>query len=325
MRAVTAVAVALGVSLCGGPVAAKDFPQRPVTAIVQMAPGGPTDLVVRAVQQKMSEALGESVIVENKAGAGGLIGLRHVLSAPPDGYTVGIASGTSHGVAVNVYENLAYDPLKDFKAVGGIVLAPGVLISSKTVTPDCKFETLLKKLEEQPGELKFGSAGIATLAHMTGEAFQAEVNHEMLHVPYRGLGPAMVDLFGGSIDVVFDNISSARAHIASGNVCALAIQAPERVAGFEDIPTYAELGYPQLNRPTWYGMIVRSDTPDEVVNKLNKALNEALATDEIKANYAAMGVTPLPETPEEFGNRMKEEISYWKTLVEKINFEKLKI
>lgn len=319
------LAAALGIALCSTAVASENFPDRPVTTVVQMAPGGSTDLVVRAVQQKMGEALGQTLIVENRAGAGGLIGLRHVLSSPPDGYTVGIASGTSHGVAVNVYENLPYDPLKDFKPVGGIVVAPGVLITNKEVTPDCKFETLLKKLEENPGELKYGSAGIATLAHITGEAFLAETGREMLHVPYRGLGPALIDLYGGSIDVVFDNISSARAHISSGKVCALAIQSPERVPGFEDIPTYAELGYPQLNRPTWFGMIVRSDTPDEVVNKLNTALVEALNSDDIKQNYASMGVAPLPESPEEFGERMKDEIQYWADVVEKIDFEKLKI
>lgn len=319
------LATAFGVALCGAAVASESFPERPVTAVVQMAPGGSTDLVVRAVQHKMGEALGRSLIVENRAGAGGLIGLRHVLTSPPDGYTVGIASGTSHGVAVNVYENLPYDPLTDFKPVGGIVVAPGVLITNKETTPDCKFETLLKKLEENPGELKYGSAGIATLAHITGQAFLAETGQEMLHVPYRGLGPALIDLYSGSIDVVFDNISSARAHINSGKVCALAIQSPERVPGFEDIPTYAEVGYPQLNRPTWFGMIVRSETPDDVVNKLNAALNEALSSEEIKQTYAAMGVAPLPESPEQFGARMREEIQYWADVVDKIDFEKLKI
>jgi len=320
-----AVLLALGAGLGLGTAAAAEFPARPVTAVVQMAPGGPTDLLVRAVQQKMGEALGQSVVVENKAGASGLIGLRYVLGAQPDGYTVGIASGTSHGVAVNIYENLPYDPQKDFKAVGGIVMAPGVLISSKAVTPDCKFETLLEKLKAEPGSLKFGSAGVGTLAHITGEAFLAEVGGKMLHVPYRGLGPALVDLYGGSIDVVFDNISSAKSHIESGKVCALAIQSPARVPGYENIPTYAELGYPQLNRPTWYGMIVRQDTPDDVVLRLNHALNEALASDEVKRSYAAMGVAPMPGTPQDFARRVDDEIRYWRGVVEKIGFEKLKI
>lgn len=314
----------LGMSMGVGAVA-QDFPARPVTAVVPMAPGGPTDLLARVVQQKMGEALGQSLVVENKAGASGLIGLRAVLNAPPDGYTLGIALATSHGVAVNIYENLPYNPTKDFKAVGGLVVAPGVLISSKSVTPDCKFETLLAKIKAQPNKLKFGSAGIGTLSHITGEAFLDAVKGQMLHVPYRGLGPAMVDLYSGSVDVIFDNISSSRTHIESGKVCALAIQAPERLDGFKNIPTYAELGYPQMNRPTWYGMIVRHDTPDDVVNKLNKALNKALASDEVKRQYAAMGVFPIPETPAQFAARMEDEIRYWHGVVENIHFKKLKL
>lgn len=312
-------------AVMGGPALAADaYPSRPVTAVVQMAPGGPTDLLVRAIQQKMGEALGQTLVVENKAGASGLIGLRYVLTAPPDGYTVGIASATSHGVASNIYENLPYSP-DDFKAVGGVVIAPGVLLSSKETTPDCKLETLLKKMKANPGDLKFGSAGIGTLAHISGEAFLAETGGKMLHIPYRGLGPALVDLYGGSINVVFDNISSAKTHIENGKVCALAIQSPKRVAGYEQIPTYEELGYPQLNRPTWYGMIVRKDTPDDVVKRLNTALNQALADPQIASNYAQMGVQPIPGTPETFAQRMKDENLYWKGVVEKIKFEKIKL
>lgn len=323
MRAIAAL-LALGGSLgLGTAMAADSFPARPVTAVVQMAPGGPTDLLVRAVQKQMSVALGQSVVVENKAGASGLIGLRYVLNNPPDGYTVGIASATSHGVAVNIYNNLSYDPLKDFKAVGGIVEAPGVLISSKATTPDCKFETLLKKIKAEPNKLKFGSSGIGTLAHITGEAFLSEIGGKMLHVPYRGLGPAMVDLYGGSIDVVFDNISSSGAQIKSGKVCALAVQSSKRVPGYENIPTYTELGYPNLNRPTWYGMIVRADTPDDVVLKLNHALNKALASKEVTSSYASMGVQPIPGTPQEFAKRMADEIRYWHDVVQRIGFAKI--
>jgi len=306
-------------------MAADSFPSHPVTAVVPMAAGGPTDLLMRAVQQKMSEALGATVLVENKTGASGLIGLRYVLNAQPDGYTVNVATATSHGLAPSITENLPYDPRKDFRAVGGIVVAPGVLISSKIVTPDCKFETLLKKIKAEPDKLKYGSAGIGTLSHITGEAFLSAVGGKMLHVPYRGLAPAMIDLYGGSIDVAFDNISSAKPHIESGKVCALAIQADHRLPGYKDIPTYDELGYPELNRPAWYGLVVRHDTPDAIVLKLNHALNQALASDAVKRNYAAMGVLPIPGTPEDFDRRVDDEIRYWHDLVEKIGFPKIKI
>ncbi|HEY9280009.1 MAG TPA: tripartite tricarboxylate transporter substrate binding protein [Eoetvoesiella sp.] len=304
---------------------AQEYPSKPVTAIVQMAPGGPTDLIVRLIQQKMGEHLGQTVVVENKAGAGGLIGLRHVLNAPSDGYTLGIASATSHGVAVNIYENLPYDPLKDFRAIGSLVVAPGVLITSKKATPDCKFQTLIDKLKKSPNELQYGSAGIGTLAHLSGAAFLAETDTQMLHIPYRGLGPAMTDIYSGTIDAVFDNISSARSHIASGKVCALAIQSPQRLPNYPDIPTYAELGFPQLNKPTWYGLIAKADTPDPIVKKLNAALNATLESTEVRTAYSRLGVEPIPSTPDEFTKRMSDEIEFWRKVVAKINFEKLKL
>lgn len=319
--------LAAGIAMVGlsSMAIAQEFPAKPVTAVVQMAPGGPTDLIVRLVQQKMGEYLGQTVVVENKAGAGGLIGLRYVLNAAPDGYTLGVASGTSHGVAVNIYENLPYDPLKDFRAIGSIVVAPGVLITSKKATPDCKFQTFLDKLKKSPGDMKYGSAGIGTLAHLTGAYFLAETGTDMMHVPYRGLGPAMIDLYGGTIDALFDNISSSRSHIESGKVCALAIQAPERLAGYPNIPTYAELGLAQLNKPTWYGFIARADTPDAVVQKLNTALNKSLESEEVRTAYGKLGVQPIPSTPDEFSKRMSDEIDFWRDVVQKIKFEKLKL
>ncbi|OZI53637.1 Bug family tripartite tricarboxylate transporter substrate binding protein [Bordetella genomosp. 5] len=303
-------------------VQARDFPTKPVTAVVQMAPGGPTDLIVRAIQAQMGAALGESLVVENRSGASGLIGLRYVLSAPPNGYTVGIATGTSHGVAVNYYNNLPYDPLKDFKSVGGIALAPGVVLTRKDLVPDCKFETLVTKLRERPGDYKFGSPGAGTLGHMSAEAFMNEVGVKMMHVPYRGLAPAITDLYGGVIDVVFDNISSSQAHLKSGKICAVAIQAPKRLDAFPDIPTYEELGHPGLNRPAWYGMIVRSDTPDDVVKSLNAALNQALETDAVKKTFQGLGISAMPGGPEPFRLRMQDEIEYWRDVVKRVGIAK---
>lgn len=324
LKLLTAAVAAATVAL-SGVASAQDYPSRAVTTVVQMAPGGPTDLIVRLVQQKMGEELGQTVVVENRAGAGGLIGLRHVLTAPADGYTLGVASGTSHGVAPNIYANLPYSPDKDFRAVGALVVAPGVLVTSKKATPDCKFETLIEKLKQSPGEMKYGSAGIGTLAHLTGAYFLAETDTDMMHIPYKGLGPAMIDLYGGSIDAVFDNISSAKSHIASGKVCALAVQSPQRLTQFPDIPTYAELNLPQLNKPTWFGLIARADTPDAIVNRLNKALNAALNSDEVRVAYSKLGVEPIPDTPEKFAQIIGDENIYWRDVIKKIKFEKLKL
>lgn len=319
----TAVAAAtVALSSAAG---AQEYPNRAVMTVVQMAPGGPTDLIVRLVQQKMSEELGQSVVVENRAGAGGLIGLRHVLTAAADGYTLGVATGTSHGVAPNIYTNLPYNPGKDFRAVGALVVAPGVLITSKKATPDCKFKTFIEKLKKSPGEMKYGSAGTGTLAQLTGAYFLAETDTDMMHIPYKGLGPAMIDLYGGSIDAVFDNISSAKSHIASGKVCALAVQSPQRPSQFPDIPTYAELDLPQLNKPTWYGLIARADTPDAVVIRLNKALNAALNSKDVRTAYGKLGVEPIPGTPEQLTQIIRDENIYWRDVIKKIKFEKLKL
>ncbi|WP_255474776.1 tripartite tricarboxylate transporter substrate binding protein [Pusillimonas sp. ANT_WB101] len=308
-----------------GPASAQDYPNKPVTAVIQMAPGGPTDLIVRVIQQKMGEELGQALIIENKAGAGGLIGIKNVLSAHADGYTLGIATGSSHGVAPNIYENLPYNPTKDFRPVGTLVMAPGVLVASKAAVPDCRYETFIKKLKENPGEMKYGSAGIGTLAHMTGAYFLAETETDMLHIPYRGLGPAMIDLQGGSIDALFDNISSARAHLKGGKICALAIQSDKRLEEYPSIPTYAELGLPQLNKPTWYGLIARAETPDAVILELNAALNKTLDSESVANLYKGMGVQPFKSTPEEFSALMQEENEFWKNVTEKINFAKLKL
>ncbi|MGE6919312.1 Bug family tripartite tricarboxylate transporter substrate binding protein [Achromobacter kerstersii] len=299
----------------------RDFPKHPLTIVVQQAPGGPTDVIVRSVQQKMAESLGQSIVVENRTGAGGVIGVRSVIAAAPDGYTIGIASPTSHGLVSALYATPPYDPLKEFRPVGGIALVPGVLVSSKTLTSDCKFSTLLEKIKLT--EIRYGSAGIGTRSHGMGAVFAQELHSKMLHVPYRGLSLAMTDMYGGQIDIVFDSIGSAASHVRSGKVCALAVQAPERLAAFPDVPTFAELGYPQLNRPDWFAMMVRKATPNAVVEKLNSALNQALTGAETSKTLTSLGAIPTPGSPEDLSKRMNDEILFWRDMVKKAGIEKI--
>ena len=322
--AVATVAALAGMTAYGVPAAAADFPDRQVTLVVPMAAGGPTDTVARMVQIKMGEKLGHPVVIDNRAGASGNIGINAVRRSPADGYMLSVASATTHAIAVNVYEKVAYDPIKDFVPVGGIVVAPGVLITSPEAAPGCKMSAFLDKLRATPGKMQFGSAGTGSLSHMSGARFLAATRTEMLHVPYKGLSAAMNDMYAGQIDAAFDNVSSALSHIKSGKVCALAVQSPERLSVLPDVPTYKELGYPELNKPTWYGIVAPANTPRPVVEKLNQALNYALASQDVRTAFDSLGVTPSPTTPDEFAKQIKDEIALWKDTTERMNFQKIK-
>lgn len=299
------------------------YPTAPITMIVPFAAGGPTDVIARVIAKGLQDQLGQSVVVENKGGAGGRLGVTLLKSAKPDGYTIGVATASTQGVAPNIYSKLNYDPLADYRAVGQIVVAPGVLVANKEAVPDCKMQSFLDLLKSAPGARSFGSAGIGALSHMSGEQFLAVTGTEMLHVPYKGLGPAMSDLYGGRIDALFDNVSSAMSHIQAGKVCALAVQSEKRLAALPDVPTYAELGLAELNTPTWYGLLAPSAAPEAVVTKLNTALNAALNTPEVKEMFDRMGVQPAPVTPAEFTRVQEREVAMWRDIVAKAKLKKL--
>lgn len=316
-------AIVMAFAAAGSASAADAYPQSPVTMIVPFAAGGPTDVIARVIAKGLQDQLGQSVVVENKAGAGGRLGVTLLKTAKPDGYTVGVATASTQGVAPNIYSRLNYDPVADYRPVGQIVVAPGVLVTSKEAVPDCRMQTFLDLLKSNPGARSFGSAGIGALSHMSGEQFLAVTGTQMLHVPYKGLGPAMSDLYGGRIDALFDNVSSAMSHIQSGKVCALAVQSEKRLASLPDVPTYAELGLSDLNTPTWYGLLAPRGTPDAVVTRLNAALNAALNSAEVKQAFERLGVQPAPVSPEEFGRVQEREVAMWRDIVAKAKLKKL--
>ncbi|EKZ99396.1 tripartite tricarboxylate transporter substrate binding protein [Cupriavidus metallidurans] len=306
-----------------GAVGAENYPSAPITLIVPFAAGGPTDVIARVIAKGMQDQLRQSVVIDNKSGAGGRTGIGMLKRARPDGYTIGMATASTQGVAPNVYAKLEYDPLKDFKSVGQIVIAPGVLVASKGLVPDCKMSTFLSLLRTSPRKYTYGSAGQGSLSHLSGERFLAVTGLHMLHVPYRGLGPAMNDLYGGQIAAVFDNVSTAMPHIQSGKLCALAVQAKQRLSPLPDVPTYGELGLADLNTPTWYGILTPRNTPDPIVFKLNAALNAALKTNEIKDAFDRLGVLPSATSPAEFNDIQKREFDMWRDIVTKTNMKKL--
>lgn len=307
-------------ALASGPA----FPDRPVTVVVPMAAGGPTDIIARTVQVRMGEKLGQPVVIDNKAGAAGAIAISTVKRAPPDGYMLTVASATTHAVAVNVYEKVTYDPVKDFTPIGNMVIAPGVLVTSQKAAPGCKFDAFLANLRKAPGSMQFGSAGTGSLSHLSGVRFLQATKTDMLHVPYKGLSSAMNDMQSGQIDAAFDNVSSALPRILGGGICALAVQSEQRLAVLPNVPTYKELGYAGLNKPTWYGLVAPANTSKETIAKLNGALNAALASPDVRATFDRLGVTPAPTTPEEFAEQIQRELALWKQVTEQIKFEKIK-
>ncbi|MVW70750.1 tripartite tricarboxylate transporter substrate binding protein [Bordetella sp. 15P40C-2] len=307
------------------PAVAESFPNAPITVVVPMAAGGPTDTAARAIQQAMGAALGQSVVIENKAGAAGLIAMNFVRRATPDGYTLGVASATTHAIAPNIYTESPYDSVKDFTFIGGLITAPGVLVVDKAVAPNCEMKAFLETLKASPEKYSYGSAGVGSLSHLNGARFLQATGTNMLHVPYRGLSNAMNDLYAGQVHAVFDNVSSAMTHIKSGKVCALAVQAPKRLESLPDVPTYAELNMEELNKPTWYGLVGPAGIPKERVEALNQALNKALASPEVVTLYERQGVAAAPGSADDFAKKVASERQMWADTTAEMNFEKFSV
>lgn len=302
-------------------VALAAYPDRPIRVIVPFAPGGSTDIVTRIVTTKMSEILGQSIVVENKGGAGGAIGAQEAAKAKPDGYTLSIASVSTLAVNPACKPNdLGYDPFKDFIPVSNFANVPNVL-SVHPSFPAKNLEEFLKTVKENPGKFSYGSSGQCSVLNLLGEAFKQATGTDIVHVPYRGAGPAVADAIAGHIEILFDNLPSSHAHIQAESLRALAIANPERLADFPSTPTFKELGYPQLNRMVWYGLLAPAGTPKEVIDTLHKATTEALQDERVKASLLKQGAFASGNSPEEFAKEIKEQYDWAKEVVAKGKIE----
>lgn len=316
-----ACAIGTGLLLTAAPALAA-YPDRAIQLIVPYAPGGATDVMARIVAPRLGEALGQSVVIINRPGAGGAIGSLSASREKPDGYTIVMAVESSHAVNPSVQSNPAYDPVKDFAPISNLANVLGVL-DVKGDSPIQSFEQLVKELKADPDKFTFGSSGNGGYSHLFGERFKSATQTNMLHVPYKGLGPALTDLMAGQIDVVFDNLPSSAGHIQAGTLRGLAVAAPERVAQFPDIPTYAEVGYPQLNTPSWYGLAAPADVPEDILETLNQAVKKALTDPEVIKQLEQQGAIPHYTPRDEFARMIKETNERWQQVVADINFEKL--
>jgi len=310
------VALLLGSTLAAGTnctASAQDYPNRVIRLIVPFPPGGPTDVMARIVANGTSQILGQTIVVENRpGGAAGTVGSRVVVSAAPDGYTILISIAGSLTIAPFLY-TLDYDPLKDLTPIAMVEESPQVL----TVNPSMPktLADFIAYAKANPGKVNMSSPGIGTLPHVLGEFLQLVSGIKLTHVPYRGAGPAIVDLLAGQVQVMFNNPSVVLAHIQSGKLRALGVSTETRYAKLPDVPTFIEQGYPRLTAKEWLGILAPAGTPEPIVQKLNAAVNKAMQTPEAQASLEKLGVETKAVTPTEFKAFMVAETQKWSQVV----------
>jgi len=292
-----------------------EFPEKPIRLILPYPPGGPTDLLARVVAAEMSNTLGQQVVVDNRPGASGMIGAEQVARATPDGYTF-LANASLHVINPSIYPDMRYDAIKDFAPITQLAAVPLVLVVPPS-SPIKKIQDIETVNSKNPGKLSFGSAGTASSQQLAGESFKIAAGIDMLHVPYRGSSPALADLVGGQIDLMFDSMPSAMPFITSGQLRAVAVTTSKRAAALPDVPTVAESGYPGFDISTWYGFWAPAGTPEPIVAKLSEHAAMALKTPQVRERYAAMGAEPVGSSPAEFAAYNVSEGKKWAEIVSK--------
>jgi tripartite-type tricarboxylate transporter receptor subunit TctC len=294
--------------------AAQSYPERPITLVVAFAPGGSTSIVARAVSDKMSEALGQKIIIDNRAGAGGTIGTKAVATSAPDGYTIALGYTGTLAIGPTLYTNAGYDPRKDFAPIGMIGNAPNSLVVHPSF-PAKTVAELITYAKANPGKVNFGSAGVGTASHVSGEYFATAAGIKLVHVPYKGTGPALSDLIGGHIPMAFAPIPATHSQISGGTLRALAVTSAARTGLLPEVPTIAESGLTGFDASLYYGLIAPAGTPRPIIDKLNAALRTALTSDEVKKRLVADGTEVTPSTPEEYTAFIDKDETKWSKIV----------
>ena len=291
-----------------------EFPDRSIKIIVPYPPGGTTDLLARSLAPRLSERLKQSVVIENRAGAGGVIGSLVVAKSPADGYTLVFGTIASHAILPILQKPSPYDPVKDFAPVTLVASTPNVLLANPAV-PVKSVAELLAMARSKPGTVNFGSTSLGGSPHMSGELLKATAQIDMVHIPYKGGAPMLVDLLGGQIPFAFDNLPSSMQHIRSGKVRALAVTTAKRWPGAPEIPTMAETGVPGYEASAWFGILAPGGTPKAVVDLLQQQIAAILHLPEVEKLYLEQGALPVGNTPEEFSRLISGEMQKWGRVV----------
>jgi tripartite-type tricarboxylate transporter receptor subunit TctC len=307
-------ALATSAALAPLPGWAQAYPNRPVKIIIPFPPGGPTDILGRIVAQKLSERLGQNVIVDNKAGASGMIGADIVAKAAPDGYTL-LVNASLHVINPSLYEKPRYDAIADFTPLSNLADVPLVLVVNAK-TPVQTVKELIAWIKTSKTPVNFASSGNATAPHLAGEAFKLATGTEnMQHVPYKGSSPALTDLLGGQVQLMFDSLPSSQAFIKSGALKAIAVTTQRRSSALPNVPTVAESGVPGFDFSTWYGVWAPASTPSAIVNKLSSEIGHITRQPEVRERFLALGAEPVGNSAEDFAAFNKTELTKWARIV----------
>ncbi len=293
---------------------AQAYPDRPITMVVPFSAGGTTDILARIVGKALEGELGQPVVIDNKAGAGGNIGAQAAARAKADGHTLFMGTVGTHGINESLYSKLPYSPLGDFQPITRVAMVPNLLVAHPS-RPYQTVKELIDFAKANPGQINVASSGSGTSIHLSAELFKSLTQTDMQHVPYKGSAPAVADLLGGQTDIMFDNLPSAIQHVRAGKLRAIAITTDKRSAELPDIPTIAEAGVPGYNATSWFGLFTNRGVPAEVLGKLSAAMLKILATPEVIKQMAEQGATAHPETPAEFEAFIKAETAKWGPVV----------
>src|ERR1700753_2785567 len=286
------------------------FPRRTITLVIPFAPGGSTSIVGRVIADKMSQLLGQSIVIDNRPGAGGTVGTRLVAKSDPDGYTILLGYTGTLAIGPSLYKEVGYDPRKDFAPIGMIGSAPSALVVHPSFAAKSVAE-LIAYAKANPGKVNYGSAGVGSVNHITGEYFARAAGITLLHVPYRGTGPALTDLLGGHIPMALAPIPAVHANVSAGLLRALATTGTTRNNLMPDVPTIAETGLPGFEASLYYGLVAPAGTPRPIIDRLHRELRAALASDEVMKQLSADGTSITPSTPEAYGDFIDKDEKKW--------------
>lgn len=301
------------------PAFCQDYPHRPIRMIVPFPPTAGSDVIARLVGLTLSERLGQNVVVDNRAGASGTIGADIAAKSPPDGYTL-LTISTSHTVNVSLYKKLPYDMLRDFAPIT-LVASTANIFSVNLSVPATTVKELIALARAKPAQLHFASSGTGSSSHLAGELFKLLTGVDIVHVPYKGSGPALIALLGGQVQLAFFSIPSTLPQVKSGKLRALAVGSVKRSQIMPELPTLAEAGVPEYDAETWYGVLAPAKTPRAIVNRLNSAIRQGLQTGDMRERLVSQGAEPLSNTPDEFAAHLKSEIAKYAALVKRMGVQ----
>ncbi|HEX4329864.1 MAG TPA: tripartite tricarboxylate transporter substrate binding protein [Burkholderiales bacterium] len=319
LRAALACAFAL-LSCMPAVVYGQAYPSKPIRLIVPFPPGGGNDVIGRAMAQKLTERFGQQVIVDNRAGANGIVGLQALMQSAPDGYTLGVGAAGPMAVNPSLYDKLPYDPVKDFTAITNMVNFPLLLVAHPSL-PAKNVRELIALAKAKPGTIYFSSPGSGNSGHLAGELFNTMAGVKTVHVPYKGQGPALADLLAGQVQLLYSSIPSVMPHVQSGRLRALAIGSAKRIPSLSEVPTIAESGVPGYEAYSWVGMIGPAHMPRDLTQRLSREINDALKQKDFNDKLNSEGALPDGDTPEQFTAYIKAEIDKWGAVVRSANIK----